>query len=425
MPPISRIWQRLQSDALLRHSLLLLVASQAVNATNLLYQWLMIRALPPAEYGSLMAVLGLILSAAVPLEALRAAVARQVARLAADGAGTAALRGAVARWLRGLTAAALLTWIPAFAAERLAEMFGFATPRLVVAALAALSATLFTPALHGALQGVEAFGRLSMAGILYAAARIALGMALVLGWSATALAATAGNVMASALALVAVFLWWRSAASGRTGGPAAAASAAERAEVVFFARALIVLAAFGGLMNADVPMAKLYFPPEAAGVFARAATIARAVVFLPMPIAIAVFPKIIARARDATARRQLERRAWLFTAALIAAATAGAWLISGPLWQFFVGKPPTAGELRLTRQLLLAMAPLGAIYLQVNLLLARGEWRRGLWLVPVFFGYALAVGFWHSTPAAIAAALGCSGLAGLLGLAIPERCRRE
>lgn len=425
MPPISRIWQRLRDDALLRHSLLLLVASQAVNAANLFYQWLMIRALPPAEYGALMAVLGLILSVAVPLEALRAAVARQVARLAADGAGAAALRGAVARWLRGLAVAALIALIPAFASERLADAFGFQTPRLVVAALAALASTLFTPALHGALQGVEAFGRLSMAGILYAAARIFLGLALVMGWSATALAATAGNIMASALAAFAALLWWRSATSRRVGTPAMAAGAAARAEAVFFAKALIVLAAFGGLMNADVPMAKLYFAPETAGVFARAATIARAVVFLPMPIAIAVFPKIVARARDAMARRQLERRAWLFTAALIAAATAGAWLISGPLWQFFVGNPPAAEELRLTRQLLLAMAPLGAIYLQVNLLLARGEWRRGLWLAPVFFGYALAVWLWHSTPAAIAAALGCSALAGLLGLAIPARCRAE
>ncbi len=421
MERIVRIGQRLRNDALLRHSLLLLAAAQVVNAANLLFQWGMMRGLPEAEYGAMMTVLSAALALAVPLEALRAAVGRQVARMAAAGAGARALRRAVSRWMRGLLAAAgALLAISAFA-RPLASALSLDDVTLVPLAALTLALSLLLPLYLGALQGVEAFGWMTAAGLTYSVARLALGAALVYGVTATAVVAVAGQALGGLLAAAVGCLAWRTAAARFADRGEAAASPVERADSGYFLRALVVLALFGALMNADVPLAKLFFAPAAAGAFARAGTIARAVVFLPMPIAIAVFPKIVARARDPSVRRALEVRAWLLTAALIGGATAGAWFLGGWLWRLFVGYGPTPGELRTIRMLALAMAPLGGIYLQVNVLLARGAWRRGLWMAPAVLGYLLAVRWRHAAPDDIALALGLASAAALAALTLFHR----
>jgi len=422
MELIRRGWRRLRDDALLRHSVLLLAAAQVVNAANVAFQWALMRGLPAAEYGATMAVLGAAMALAVPLEALRAAVGRQVARMAAAGAGAPALRRAVARWLRALAAvAAALMGLSAFA-RPLASALSLDPVALVPLGAFALAMSLLLPPYLGALQGVESFGRMTVAGLTHSVGRLAIGTALVFGVSATAAAAVAGQALGCAIAAAVGYAAWRSAAARFEGrGAAASADPGARADEGYFFRALVVLAAFGALLNADVPLAKRYFSAEVAGAFARAATIARAVVFLPMPIAIAVFPKIVARAADDAERRALERRAALMTAALIAAATAGAWFFGGWLWRVFVGRDPTLGELRRIRELALAMAPLGGIYLQVNVLLARGAWRRGLWLVPAALGYALAVARRHEDPSDIARALGIAAAAGLIAMTFFHR----
>ena len=62
----------------------------------------------------------------------------------------------------------------------------------------------------------------------------------------------------------------------------------------YLGRSFAMLMAFSLLMMMDVLLVKHYVPGEAES-FARAATVARAIIFLPMPIALAMFPKVVSR----------------------------------------------------------------------------------------------------------------------------------
>ena len=58
------------SDHLLRHSILLMAASQVGNISSVLFHMVMGRWLAPAEYGVLSSMLGVVLIAGMPLSAL-------------------------------------------------------------------------------------------------------------------------------------------------------------------------------------------------------------------------------------------------------------------------------------------------------------------------------------------------------------------
>ena len=62
--------------------------------------------------------------------------------------------------------------------------------------------------------------------------------------------------------------------------------------------------AYGLLSNADVVLVKHYFPADQAGVFAKAAMVARIVLFLPAPVAAAMFPKVTSSGESSQASRR-------------------------------------------------------------------------------------------------------------------------
>ena len=70
-------------EGLLRHSFLLMAATQVANVSNLLFQMVMGRALTEVQYGVLSSMLGVVLVVATPMEAVRTAFAHFAARLAA------------------------------------------------------------------------------------------------------------------------------------------------------------------------------------------------------------------------------------------------------------------------------------------------------------------------------------------------------
>ena len=72
----------------------------------------------------------------------------------------------------------------------------------------------------------------------------------------------------------------------------------------------------------DAALAKRYFDAETAGLFAKAATIARTAVFLPVPIATALFPKVSSAGELSPESWGLLGRALAFAGLLIGAAVA-------------------------------------------------------------------------------------------------------
>ena len=99
---------------LLRHSALLMAATQVANAANLLFQVVMGRTLDPVQYGVLSAMLGVVLVISTPMDALRTMIAHYASRLAAAQRGVE-IRALLGRWFGLLS----LVAVPVLAAAGL------------------------------------------------------------------------------------------------------------------------------------------------------------------------------------------------------------------------------------------------------------------------------------------------------------------
>jgi O-antigen/teichoic acid export membrane protein len=172
-------------------------------------------------------------------------------------------------------------------------------------------------------------------------------------------------------------------------------------------------AAYGFLANADVVLVKHYFPAEQAGLFAKAAMVARIVFFLPVPVASAMFPKVTSVGESSKASRRTLLKA-LALAGLIVG-VAGVFCLAAPgliLRVFAGGVQP--GQVEVVRGMVLALAPLALVYLLLNYELAQRRFRITIPLALCAVGYLLGVMRWHETLMQVVGVLGVACAAALV-----------
>lgn len=412
--------RRWSADPLLRHSVGLLAIAQIGNLANLAFQYLMNRRLPDAEYGVLALMVAVTAMAAFPLDAVRTTVAHRTALGTQEGRPDHAAP-VYAHWLRrmllvwGALAAALALAGPALA-QRL--QCGDAWPLWITAL--GLAGVMTLPVAAGALQGLQRFGAFSLATQLPAFVRLPLGAALVVfvarAWTGVA-AQSAGFMVAALFAAGCVHQNWRGAYRRGAGGGDIGG--------VYFTRSLVILGAFSVLMLVDVLLVKAWFDAEPAGRYARAATIARALMYLPMPVAMALFPKVVTRGERTVEGGRMLARALAGAGGLLAASVAVAWIAAPWIWRFFIGVAPGAVDLAQLRWLMLAVAPLALIHLLLHFELAQHRFRSGVWPVLGLAVYLAGAALWHPSPFAVIGWLGGVSLTVLVGLLLAQRPSRR
>ncbi len=405
---------RWRDNALLRHSVILLVASQVANVANILFQILMMRGLSGDEYALLAACFSVFLVIYTPMEALRTVVSHEAARLRQAGAGASAVR-TFRQWLIRVAGPAVIAlagtvWL----APAIAQFF-HATDAAAVRWLGVAIATgLLYPVYIGIFQGLETFGWLSAAMQLWALSRLALGVALVFGVSATAryaLGAQAGSM------LITLAIGSCGMARVLRAQPRALAEAppSDVAAPRDFFPALAGLAAYATLMNLDAALVK-HFLPAAAGDYAKVSTLARALVFLPMPIALAMFPKVVGGEAEDREHHRTLGQAMVYVLGLQLAAALVFSLLAGWIWRLFTGAAALDHQLLVTRCAFWAYAPLGLVFLLLNFQLARRRFFAGYGLVVVAAAYVAGIQLWHDTLLHIVQCVAVASLAGALWL---------
>ncbi len=391
-------------DRMMRHGLLLLVAAQVGNICNVLFHMLVGRALGAAEYGILAAMLNLLLVFATPLDALRNAMAHYAARLHVAG-DRAAIRALARHWLlRMLFVGALAAVLGVLFRGALASFFHLATPLPLMMAALMMPSLLTLPVLAGTLQGVQSFAWMStcMQGwgvirLLGAGLLVALGLA------------TAGTVVgAHALGMVfsvAIGVWGVACLTRGAGHAAKPAGMGG-----YFVQSLLLLGGYGVLMNSDVMLVR-HFHPEQAGYYAWAATIGRSVIFLPMPIALAMFPKVISMGGSSRDSRSTLLRALGLSSVLIGVSVAVTWAVPGLGLRILYGvTAPTPEQLALVRWVVLAMSPLGFTYLLLHFEMAQHRFGSLPWIIACAAAYIGVAWHWHGTLWHLVAALGGASL---------------
>jgi O-antigen/teichoic acid export membrane protein len=270
-----------------RAGLVIAPAMAAANGLNYAFNIVMSRALGPAEYGALAALLAVVLVGTVPGLALQAVVARHTA-LTRE-------RDLDELWSAVLTAAigmgAALGLLAALASPGLRAFLHLDSLAPCLWLAAALVPLPLLSALQGGLQGRERFGALAAVLLAAAAGRLVIGLGLVhggLGVVGAMAGTTAGSLVAMLVALPRLRAelapawrrWrWPGMAAGR--------------EVVTAIAGILGLLL---LANVDVLLARHFLAPEAAGLYAAGAVLTKIAYWAPQFVVTLVFPRLVVTA---------------------------------------------------------------------------------------------------------------------------------
>jgi O-antigen/teichoic acid export membrane protein len=263
----------------------LALATLVLNGCAYLYNVACIRYLGPRAYGDIAALLALGALVALPLGSVQIVLAREVAQLGSPAG--------VARLLRRVTIRATVVGVALFVLGLvllvpIQDLLNVDSRLAVVAGLSSIVLWVVVAGLYGILQGALRFGALSVTYGVSGAGRLAFVVpALLLGYGVVG--ALAVNTLAGALAVVLAAIALRDL--WRIDEPADDVHLDRRQVTVMVAGSL----AFASLTNVDVILAAYFLSDDVAGVYAAAALVGKAVLFLPAAIVTVLLPKAAVR----------------------------------------------------------------------------------------------------------------------------------
>jgi O-antigen/teichoic acid export membrane protein len=149
------------------------------------------------------------------------------------------------------------------------------------------------------------------------------------------------------------------------------------------------------MQSADMLFVQKFFPKSETDFYAAAGTICRALIFFTLPLAVVLFPKIVA----ARSRAESQRVLWQALLATAGLACCGAVFLTilpwFPLW--LVARDKFLSISYLVPWFIWAMVPLTLVNVLVNYLLARQCWRALPVLVLIVVVYSATLWFRHPT----------------------------
>jgi O-antigen/teichoic acid export membrane protein len=376
------------------------------NAGNYAFFLLAGRALGPSDYGLVAALLAATLVIALPAQALQFATARLIA---APPGGEARLADGI--YDRAWRRCALVTPVLAAVACAVVIAAGLVDHDLPVGPLL-LTVGLVVPLgffflVLGRLQGEERFDGFSVSFALWGAPRplflvvlVALGLGIYGALGAT------GAALLTALA-VAMLLT-------RAPRAARAPSASEwRTFALPLLPVAVGLSGLGLLTNLDVIVARISLDPDAAGNFAAAATLGKAVFLVPQAVAFILLPRVAARTAAAGDTGMLVGLGVAVTLAIGGLASLALWWLAEPLLRITYGSDFTVSA-GLLGGYAAAATLIGALIVVIIHHVGRSA-DRFVWAAAAI---AVAQGalflVLHGSPGAIIAADAIAGVAGLL-----------
>jgi len=379
-----------------------------VHVCNLVYQMAVSRVLPAGEYALLAAFLGVLAILSYPLATLTTGLGHYTSLLRQEGR-SGDVKRMIRKWL-------LLTGAPALLLGAAAVFFngpiaGFlhldrAAP--VIIAGAVLPAMFWLPVLTGAAQGLQLFGWSSVSSIAGALLKLLLGAGLVWFWHPACgwamLGHSAGIYLSAAILLAGLVLVLR-------GGTATGKSLPSMR--FYLLQSFFVQIAFAVLMNADVVLVKHYLPDNTE--FAYASTLGRIVAFLPMAVAMAMFPKVASSGGATAEHRRIFFHSFGYTALCVAAAAVGCLMVPHLLLRILFGiQDAPESMVSLTRLLALAMSASALLNVTIQFLLAQRRFKETVATGIFCLLYLLSAHLFHGTAGQIAVASGIFNAAALL-----------
>ena len=373
-----------------KESWILFTALSLTNASNYIFHVVISRMLGPADYGALSAILAFLIVISVPLAALQTTIAREVA------ADEDAERKRQA-WTKPLTTvvpvALWLSLVLALASPLLTMFLRLDSPVPALLLACYPLPALLSAVLRGGLQGNMRFRGLALVSAAPVGIRLLVGVGLVAAGAGIS-GALAATIVAEFLGLGICWLMLRPRAAWRRD------KTLLRPLLKQFLPTAAGLSAMWLLIELDLMLARRFLTESAAGEYAAAGMLARAVLFVPGAISMIALPHFArTRSRGTDAYRWLVSSCATVTA--IGAVVAGALFVGGETaMRITFGESFTEGS-GVLPLLSLAMVALGIINLLVYFHIAAGSWAHQiLWPLSLIEGITIA--FFHGSPEAVA-----------------------
>lgn len=327
----------LASDDLLQHGSVMAAATIASGGLNYAFQVFMGRALQPEQYGVFGALFALFYLVNILGRGIRFSSARFTAELTHE-------HGAVTRFHRGLLVRAALFSCGTFLvlaalSPVIAEFLGLASVWLVIVVAATVPFGLTLTGNLGALQGSQRFLALGTSKILIATIKLLLGVGLVL-LGVGVYGAFGGIIASSFVVLVVTTVYLRRRLPPETEGFNFEYQRTYR----FIVPAVLAGFCLNVPANVDVILVKALFTSKEAGLYTSASVLGKVLIFLPMGISTALFPKISKdkAAESASRMDALFNRALAYTALIAGSGALLYWFFPGFVIGLFYGSAYTA-----------------------------------------------------------------------------------
>jgi len=256
------------------------------------------------------------------------------------------------------------------------------------------------------LGGVQAFIWIAGLGMIWSLVRLVASAAFV-AWGFGASGAVVGVVIAQAVGLaLGLYGMWKVL------GTRVSRADSAHGFYSYFLKYVVATAAFSVFMVGDVTIVKHFFSEDEAGLFAKAAMVARVVIFLPSPIALALFPKVVSAGTTARGHVRSLVKACVFTGGMV---LAGAVLCTVfPSFLLRALTHTTEPEaIPLLRAMVWALSPISLLQMIMSFELAQRRFAVGGMLLAGALAYAGLCVFRHDSLLHIPFILGVCGTATL------------
>ena len=308
----------MESDGLFRHSLLLMAAAQVANACNMLFQLFAMRFLPDSDYAVLGAMLSVFGFGCIALGAVRKSVSQFAATYDNSGDRTSIKYMVQSLMLDGTLFSIVLLILLSFGSTHLIGFFQLDDVVPLLFVYLSLFIVLVSGISTGVLFGMQCFRQTTIGSISQAGSRFLLFLIFIsMAWMKfpALVAHSISYILAAFISLLFLFrLNWSEGGQN---------TFRRKPFYSYMGRFLLPWISFAILMNLDIIMAKHYFTPNEAGVFAKIVSLARMVIFLPLPVAGALFPKVVSNEKPSgKARRTLVKGVILVCMIVFSAAIA-------------------------------------------------------------------------------------------------------
>jgi O-antigen/teichoic acid export membrane protein len=393
-----------RTSSFIRQSGWLMFANVAAGALMWAIHFLAKR-LPAAEYGAFGALLGMMLL--VPLLPLQMVFAQQTARALATGERAQLARMIRWSWLTLFLGWLLVALVLTLFSGKLIGGWQLSNPMGFWVTLPGLLFAILLPTLWGLLQGRQDFLGLGTSMIVNGAGRFAFAALIVLLLSGHAAGMMTGVTLGCGVAVahgvyVTRDLWW-----GR-GAPY------DRHQLL---RQVIPLAlGFGAcqiLFTADILFVKAWFPGQETDFYFAAGTLSRALMWLVLPLAHVMFPKIVHSSATA-GKTGLLALTLSGTGILAVGGAVGLWLLGPLVIRMVYGDSYVDPTMALIPWYAGAIVPLAMGNVLANHLLAKGDYRPVPWLVLLAAGFVVALNLAHASLIQVLQVLAACNVAFLL-----------